>query len=143
MKQKLLEEMVKKPIDPTTLLSVLQNVKEISPETLEQVLKSIETMSAHDLIELARNLLTLPLNAKERVMKKIVNVLTELNANTQAILLQEMLRASAGITSQLLSELVVSIPSHPLSHSAIVLVYTETCHISHAYVNQRIIDSSE
>lgn len=108
MKQKLIEEMTKNAIDPTTLLAVLQNAKDISPETLEKVLKSIEKMSGKDLIELARSLTSLPSDVKQRVMKEIINNLPELDPNTQAMILQEMLRASAGISSELLTELIVS-----------------------------------
>ncbi|UJR26661.1 hypothetical protein I4U23_007978 [Adineta vaga] len=106
MKQKLIEEMTKNPIDPTTLLTVLQNSKEMSPETLEKVLKSIENMSGKDLVELAKSLTNLPLDVKQRVMKEIINKLKELDSNIQALILQEMLRASTGIASELLSELI-------------------------------------
>ncbi|CAF0766237.1 unnamed protein product [Adineta ricciae] len=109
MKQKLIEEMTKNPIDPTTLLTVLQNFKDISPEVLEKVLKSIEKMSGKDLIELARSLASLQSDVKQRVMKEIINNLPELDSNTQAMILQEMLRASAGISSELLTELIKSV----------------------------------
>jgi predicted transcriptional regulator len=107
MKNKLLEEMTKNPIDPSTLLTVLQTIKDLSPETLEKVLKSIENMSEKDLIELARSLNTLSSEVKQRVMKEIINRLKDLDSKTQAILLQEMLIYSAGVDSELLSDLIV------------------------------------
>ncbi|CAF1010666.1 unnamed protein product [Adineta steineri] len=109
MKKKLIEEMTKQPIDPATLLTVLQNLKDIPPETLEKVLKSIEKMSGKELVELARSLHSLPLDVRQRVMKEILNCLKDQDANIQAILLQEMLRASAGVNPELLSDLIKNV----------------------------------
>jgi hypothetical protein len=107
MKTKILEEMTKNPINPSTLLDVLKQSKTIPPEMLEKVLQSVESMSAKDLNELAQNLDNLPPEMKQRVMKEMMKNLKNLDSKTQATILREMMRNSVDMDPKVLTELMV------------------------------------
>jgi len=107
MKKKIIDEMTKGSIDPSTLLDVLQNSREIPPELIEKVLQSVENMSAKDLNELAKKLDTLPPDMKKRVMREMMKNIQDLDPKTQANIIQEMLRNSADVDPKVMSELIV------------------------------------
>jgi F0F1-type ATP synthase delta subunit len=109
MKKKIVDEIAKKPIDPSTLLNVLQNSKEIPPELLEKVLKTVENMSAKELNELAKKLDTLPPGMKQRVMKEMMKNIQDLDSKTQANILREMLRNSVDMDPKVISDLIVKL----------------------------------
>ena len=108
MKTKLLEEMTKKPINPSTLLDVLKQSADMTPEMLEKVLKSVEKMSAKELNELAKNLDDLPPAMKQRVMQEMMKNLKNLDSKTQATILREMLRNSVDMDPKVVADLMVS-----------------------------------
>ena len=107
MKKKIIDEMTKGSIDPSTLLDVLQNSREIPPELIEKVLQSVENMSAKDLNELAKKLDTLPPDMKKRVMREMMKNIQDLDPKTQANIIQEMLRNSVDVDPKVMSELIV------------------------------------
>jgi len=107
MKQKIVEEMTKKPIDPSTLLDVLQNSKEIPPEILEKVLQNVENMSGKELNELAKKLDTLHPDMKKRVMREMMRNMQGLDSKTQATIIQEMLKNSVDMDPKVVTDLIV------------------------------------
>ncbi|CAF1151697.1 unnamed protein product [Rotaria sordida] len=109
MKKKIVDEITKKPIDPSTLLSVLKNSKELSPEILEKVLQSVENMSAKELNELAKNLNTLPPEMKQRVMNEMMKNIRDLDSKTQAHIIREMLGNSTDMDPKVLSDIIKNI----------------------------------
>ena len=112
MKQKLVDEMTKNPIDPSTLLNVLQNSREIPPDVLEKVLKSVENMSGKELSELAKKLDTLPPEMKQRVMKEMMKNMQDLDSKTQASILREMLRNSVDVDPKVITDIIVKLSFH-------------------------------
>ena len=114
MKQKMVEEMAKKHIDPSTLVNVLKNSKEIPPEILEKVLQNVENMSGRELNELAKRLDTLPPDMKKRVMREMMKNIQDLDSKTQATILQEMLRNSVDMDPKMVSDLIVNPPPSSL-----------------------------
>ena len=109
MKKKIVEEMSKKPIDPSTLLNVLKNSTEIPPDVLDKVLQGVESMSGKQLNELAKKLDTLPPDMKKRVMREMMKNIRDLDSKTQATILQEMLRNSVDMDPKVVSDLIVTI----------------------------------
>lgn len=107
MKQKIVQEMTKKPIDPSTLLNVLQNSKEIPPEILDKVLQNVENMSGKELSELAKKLDTLPSDMRKRVMREMMRNVRGLDSKTQATIVQEMLRNSVDMDPKVVTDLIV------------------------------------
>lgn len=107
MKKKIVDEMTKKPIDPSTLLSVLKNSKEIPSEILDKVIGSVENMSAKELNDLAKNLNTLPPEMKNRVMKEMMRKIRTLDPKTQSNLIREMLGNATDVDPKVLTDIIV------------------------------------
>ena len=107
MKKKIVDEMMKNPVDPSTVLNVLKNSKEIPAEILDKVLASVDGMSTKELNELAKNLNTLPPEMKTRVMKQMMKNIKDLDPKTQANILSEMLRNSVDMDPKVVTDLIV------------------------------------
>jgi Asp-tRNA(Asn)/Glu-tRNA(Gln) amidotransferase B subunit len=107
MKKKLFDEMTKKPIDPSTLLNVLQNSKELPTEVLDKVLQNVENMSGKELNDLAKKLDKIPPGMKQRVMKEMMKNIQDLDSKTQANIVREMMKNSVDMDPKVVSDLIV------------------------------------
>ncbi|CAM4757594.1 unnamed protein product [Rotaria magnacalcarata] len=106
MKQKIVDEMTKKPIDPSTLLSVLKNSKEIPQEILDKVIESVENMSAKELNDLAKKLDTLPPEMKQRVMKEMMRKIRTLDPKQQSNIIRDMLGNASDVDPKVIAEII-------------------------------------